>query len=842
MDDPYNRSVVVTPFGTVDPFAATDKDVTLTAYGRLFAAGREGSLGSSVDAPSEPYQQALWIYRCVSEIQRTVKGIPLVLARDDAAAMGRPKSKALARRRSRGIRPLRGCKSVAVGKAADGELVESGPAVELFDRPNGYQDWPAFVESTAGWLLLEGRCAWVLTDLSGDRPREMHVVRGGRIKPVMEQDANGMPSLSGYLYTAPRTGRRIPLTPDEVKYFCLWSPSDSPLDGMAPAVPARLATATDYNASLFNASLLKNGAVAGLAVSFPGELSPEQREEYSAALAQRHAGAANAAKSLILEGGATAQDMAQSMRDLQWHEGKRVTRLEICAAYGVPPVVAGWVEAAGDSSAYTSNALRQFYQQTVFPFLDGFTAAIEEIARRFDAGIVAWWNVEDQPIVQEMRRERIDSAAKLFGMGRPFADINDMLDLGLPERPGDDVGFLPAGLSTVQDVIEGANIPTVDEPLDDLLGGLGGLGGGGDAPPPAPTPPAAPGGDDADAGGLGDGDETDAPKGHLRPVNGRSPSRYEAVERGLAQAWRTWIKSWEPLARQVGRIISSRLVVQMRKVQAELKRNADQLPSAGDKAQAKDAGVIARILLRVFKDAKDQRTWRAKVESFVRDSQELGLRQALKEAGYEGDKLDEALRTLLANPAITRAAAERALVISTTIDDRTREILRRNLASGIEEGETVKQLADRVQDVMANRRRAAVGIARNHVGAVLSKARHEGQQSSGMTHKLWVFSRGAGQRRPGHMDAERRYASHPCPIDQPFLIGGERLMYPRDESASAKETANCQCVQVARRIRERKGAVTIADFAPAIRALMTTAAWDDVLRSRTNNSHRGTEA
>jgi hypothetical protein len=92
-----------------------------------------------------------------------------------------------------------------------------------------------------------------------------------------------------------------------------------------------------------------------------------------------------------------------------------------------------------------------------------------------------------------------------------------------------------------------------------------------------------------------------------------------------------------------------------------------------------------------------------------------------------------------------------------------------------------------------------------------------------MTHKIWIHSRGPGVRRPSHIEAEDRYAKNPCPIDDPFVIDGVSLMYPRDFSCGVPaETINCQCLQISRRLSVAAAAappneqfVTYADLVKA---------------------------
>jgi len=55
--------------------------------------------------------------------------------------------------------------------------------------------------------------------------------------------------------------------------------------------------------------------------------------------------------------------------------------------------------------------------------------------------------------------------------------------------------------------------------------------------------------------------------------------------------------------------------------------------------------------------------------------------------------------------------------------------------------------------------------------------------------------------RDEHIQADRDYNPQggrigPIPIDEPFIVGGERLMFPRDPAGSARNTINCRCLEV----------------------------------------------
>jgi hypothetical protein len=64
--------------------------------------------------------------------------------------------------------------------------------------------------------------------------------------------------------------------------------------------------------------------------------------------------------------------------------------------------------------------------------------------------------------------------------------------------------------------------------------------------------------------------------------------------------------------------------------------------------------------------------------------------------------------------------------------------------------------------------------------------------------KIWVTARD-DRVRDSHADAGRRYAIDsrnpgPIPVDEPFIVGGARLMFPNDPAGPPGETIQCRCV------------------------------------------------
>jgi hypothetical protein len=127
--------------------------------------------------------------------------------------------------------------------------------------------------------------------------------------------------------------------------------------------------------------------------------------------------------------------------------------------------------------------------------------------------------------------------------------------------------------------------------------------------------------------------------------------------------------------------------------------------------------------------------------------------------------------------------------------------LKTSLTEGIDKGETTDQLAGRVKGVFNNLSNyEARRIAMTETSAAYGFARHEAMTAAGIEYKGWLSSHGPTVR-PAHAQAEADYSApeDAIPVDDPFDVGGEDLMYPGDPSGSPENVINCHCIQLARK-------------------------------------------
>jgi SPP1 gp7 family putative phage head morphogenesis protein len=120
------------------------------------------------------------------------------------------------------------------------------------------------------------------------------------------------------------------------------------------------------------------------------------------------------------------------------------------------------------------------------------------------------------------------------------------------------------------------------------------------------------------------------------------------------------------------------------------------------------------------------------------------------------------------------------------------------VTSGILQGESIKHIADRLQDNIPNMNRtSAIRAARTAVTGAQNAGRLDSyQQAEAMgiqLEKQWLATLD-DRTRHDHAVAD----GQTVPKDEPFIVGGEALMFPGDPSGSGWNIYNCRCTMIAK--------------------------------------------
>jgi len=732
------------------------KSFGLSQYAQMWLAGLDMPDSTSSKA-TKPYSQVALVYTCVNKLINSIAGLPLILS------------------------------------TIDEKIIESGPIYELlFNNP--LMSWQRFVTETIGHYALSRDVFWVFTDIQGRQPKEILVVSGTQMHPLThDRTAGGV--LLGWEFRGVG-GQWVKFTLDEVCQWKNFNPYDK-FHGLGPAKASELNINYSFAADLYNANALANAAEPGAILTTQGKLDPEQVELLRSQFDARHKGAGQAKRTAVLTGGMDVKTIALKMSDMQVAKITEMSDKKICSSFGVPPGVAGLITEAQYSHG---PAMCDFIFNTIIPLASQFAGELTYgIISRFYSSvsrsvevkdsqlyrgrqlslrknavfrnafhkavstkqkIFAWFDSNTHPVVQEVNRETAEKVLKFTDAGVPLNDVIEAHDLPYEQVPwGNDwwigMGQVPARF-TLEAGLEGITGPSLPE-------------------------------------GQPSGEEQSSlistvAKGIADLLEAEKAAKADEAQR--LRIWRNWVTSWLGIEREYQNVMRVFFLRQQRILIGKLKKALSEL-----KAEKADP---EQIITRVVFDLKVENS-KIKVinHTFFDKSSELGIRQSLSEIlGLSGESLDEA-----AEQAKRIAWVKGKRVISTQkitgINRTTQEMVANQLRTGLEAGEGLNELTARIKTALGSNRARALGIARTQTAGAVGTGRHAGMQKAGVELKAWITS-GDLEVRDAHKNAGIKYAEG-IPLDQPFEVDRELLMYPGDPAGSAANIINCRCLEIARR-------------------------------------------
>lgn len=129
--------------------------------------------------------------------------------------------------------------------------------------------------------------------------------------------------------------------------------------------------------------------------------------------------------------------------------------------------------------------------------------------------------------------------------------------------------------------------------------------------------------------------------------------------------------------------------------------------------------------------------------------------------------------------------------------------MKSEVLQGILQGEDMQAIANRLSNVIGMNENSAVRNARTMVTSAENKGRQDGfyqaEEDGIIIEKYWLCVHGE-RTREAHAAAGNDYSkSKSIPQSQPFIVGGEKLMFPGDNSmgASGWNLYNCRCSMAA---------------------------------------------
>ena len=153
------------------------------------------------------------------------------------------------------------------------------------------------------------------------------------------------------------------------------------------------------------------------------------------------------------------------------------------------------------------------------------------------------------------------------------------------------------------------------------------------------------------------------------------------------------------------------------------------------------------------------------------------------------------------------------------INDYTKALLQSTMEEGVEAGESLIEIRKRIdslylQEIIPNR---SYTIAATEVHEASEYGSYQGARSSGLTLMKVFLSTNDKHTRPEHAKANGQKVG----MDEPFEVGGSKMMFPGDTSLGAKSnmTINCRCTHFYERVKAEKSmpAIDLTSFLNSIR-------------------------
>ena len=620
-----------------------------------------------------------------------------------------------------------------------GEMVERSPVVELLQYVNPHWSWNRLAAQIESSLCLWGEAfLYVDRGQSGTAPpQELWWLRPDRVRPVIHAEEY----IAGFLYDDGTASPR-PFSTDEIVWLRYANPADE-FSGLAPLTAASLAADVSTSAMKSNRAIFVSGNVPAALVMPEAQrdgmytrFNDDQLTSLQRFFTKRLTGVDNRHRVAIASDRFEVTPLGWSPKDAEFAATLGLTLEEIARAFGVPLFLLGVRE--GTTYANLAEAKSGFWSLTMAPEADYIGAELtEQLLPMFGMGGTVELSVAEVPELQDDKATAWAMVADQIAKGAVL--VNEWREAeGLPPVAWGDEPPVSSGF------IEAAP-PPAETPAEE--------------PPALPEPAAEGQASRLFARLLEDDDEPD--------TRGLEYGGEEHV--ALMRAFDDDI---EPHERAF-----LALVTELMEEQAdELVKRLKQL----DRRAYRDGRAIgASDLAALFQVGR----WRR-----IFEERAAGILPAIMDAALIDQipgMTEEIAGELLSSPTFERVIEARAQAFAERVNDETWSLLRVSLIEGIDGGEPIGPLADRVREVMGDRiRSSGETIARTEVVGAYNGSSYLGAREMGLETKTWLAALD-DRTRDSHRDLHRVT----IPIDEDFANGG-----PAPGSiGKAEEDINCRC-------------------------------------------------
>lgn len=320
---------------------------------------------------------------------------------------------------------------------ADRKRLQDHPLAAILRKPNPFTTRYRAINALVHDFAIFDNAYWLKMQVDGQ-------TRGlVRLPPPLVIPGGDNWLTPDYFEVIGQKGRKeIPA--DQIVYFRGYGGIEDV--GVSPLESLRQTLREEWTGSAMREQIMRNGARVSGYISRPpksesGDWSKEAKQRFKDQWQSQYSGdnGAQAGGTPVLEDGMEFKPAAQTAKELQYVEGRKLTREEVAAAYFIPPPMVGILDHASFSNITEQH--KMLYQDTLGPWL---TMIQDEIALQL---IPDFESKPDQFYAEFNLREKLTGsfeerqAAIASAVGGPTMTINEAraLDNRPPVDGGDEL-------------------------------------------------------------------------------------------------------------------------------------------------------------------------------------------------------------------------------------------------------------------------------------------------------------------------------------------------------------------------------------------------------------------
>lgn len=638
--------------------------------------------------------------------------------------------------------------------------VTSGPIVQLLQKVNPYWTSARLFDMTEQSLCTWGAGYWFL-EKRGRTPVEIWWARPDRVKVH--------PHPTDYIshFTYEVNGREIRFERDETVWFRFPNVMDQ-YSGLSPMAAARLAADTYAAAMHSNHNIFRNGVqMAGVFTpKTNGVLTKEQAKDIADNMDRRFKGVDKAHRVGVLTYDVDFKSVSMTPKDAEFLGALNWSLEDIARAFNVP------IDKIGGKRTYQNvqDSETVFWADCIKPEAQFIANEItEQLLPHFGDNLIAEFDLSEVSALQEAEsevwsreREQLDRGAIVINEWRAEHGM-DPVDWG-------DVAWM-----------DGSKLPidSPEKPQPQMPPAL--AAGAGE---PDPQPPA---------------NEDDSQPGRsLRSVDRDGPV-YGSDEH--QRLWSRYVALTAPYETQWGRMTADLMQRQRQSVLAQLNRIAGrskrELAQNDDLIQQADALISDQLTEAMAAKLEE---WGANpfdlgrwIKAFRIESRELTTTVTEAAGQLAANEVGLATSFNVKDPNIIRGIESQVQKFAEEVNGTTWDKLKDSIQEGIRDGESIDDIAKRVEAVMDERiRSSGEAIARTEVNRAANFGTAQGWKQSGVVKEKRWLSALDSRVRPTHIEAHGQTVG----IDEDFEVGGCSGPAPGSIDC-AREVVRCRCSMVA---------------------------------------------